>query len=173
LKITSHAAQDFEIWSKAMQEFSQFSDWFSESGQRVMKQAVEESRRREHNFITPEHIFIVIAEVERPFFNEVMESLNVDPQVVINELDSKLAVPKQYTGKRIKLTDSTRELLTAGLRQARKGGRLTIEAYDLFQALFDDRNDRTSVRILRKFSAEPEIVLEKIASMRDRKKDQN
>jgi ATP-dependent Clp protease ATP-binding subunit ClpC len=146
-----------------MYDFGDFSDRFSESGQRVMKRAIEESRRRDHNFISPEHIFIAISEVERPFFNEVMQSLNVDPQAISNELDSKLAVPKQYTGKRVKLADSTRELLTAGLRRARQSGRHTIDASDLFQALFDDRNS-TSVGILRKFGAEPEVVVEKIAT---------
>ncbi|MEW6734065.1 MAG: ATP-dependent Clp protease ATP-binding subunit [Acidobacteriota bacterium] len=146
-----------------MYDFGDFSDRFSESGQRVMKRAIEESRRRDHNFIAPEHIFIAISEVERAFFNEVMQSLNVDPQAVNNEIDSKLAVPKQYTGKRVKLSDSTRELLTGGLRRARQSGRHTIDAADLFQALFDDRNS-TPVGILRKFGAEPEVVVEKIAT---------
>lgn len=146
-----------------MYDFGDFSDRFSDSGQRVMKRAIEESRRRDHNFIAPEHIFVSISEIERPFFNEVMQSLNVDPQAVMNELDSRLAVSKQYTGKRVKLSDSTRELLTAGLRRARQAGRNTIDAVDLFQALFDDRNS-TPVGILRKFGAEPESVVEKIAT---------
>src|SRR5262249_43286409 len=146
-----------------MYDFGDFSDRFSDSGQRVMKRAIEESRRRDHNFIAPEHIFVALTDVERPFFNEVMQSLNVDPQAVVNEIDTKLAVPKQYTGKRVKLADSTRELLTAGLRRARQNGRHTIEASDLFQALFDDRNG-ASVGILRKFGAEPEVVVEKISS---------
>lgn len=146
-----------------MYDFGDFSDRFSESGQRVMKRAIEESRRRDHNFIAPEHIFASILDVERSFFNEVMQSLNVDPQAIINELDSKLAVPKQYTGKRVKLADSTRELLTSGLRRARQAGRHTIDSTDLFQALFDDRTS-TPVSILRKFGAEPEVVVEKIAT---------
>lgn len=146
-----------------MYDFGDFSDRFSDSGQRVMKRAIEESRRRDHNFIAPEHIFASILDIERMFFNEVMQSLNVDPQAVINELESKLTLPKQYTGKRVKLSDATRELLTAGLRRARQAGRNTIEATDLFQALFEDRNS-TPVGILRKFGAEPELVVEKIST---------
>jgi ATP-dependent Clp protease ATP-binding subunit ClpA len=146
-----------------MYDFGDFSDRFSESGQKVMKRAIEESRRRDHNFIAPEHIFASILDLERNFFNEVMQSLNVDPQAVVNELDSRLAIPKQYAGKRVKLADSTRDLLTAGLRRARQSGRHTIDSTDLFQALFEDRSS-TPVGILRKFGAEPELVVEKIAT---------
>ena len=110
----------FLIKGNIMYDFGDFSDRFSDSGQRVMKRAIEESRRRDHNFIAPEHIFASILDIERMFFNEVMQSLNVDPQAVINELESKLTLPKQYTGKRVKLSDATRELLTAGLRRARQ-----------------------------------------------------
>ena len=146
-----------------MYDFGDFSDRFSESGQKVMKRAIEESRRRDHNFIAPEHIFASILDLERNFFNEVMQSLNIDPQAVVNELDTRLAIPKQYAGKRVKLADSTRDLLTAGLRRARQSGRHTIDATDLFQALFEDRGS-TPVTILRKFGAEPELVVEKIAT---------
>lgn len=146
-----------------MYDFGDFSDRFSESGQRVMKRAIEESRRRDHNFIAPEHIFASILDVERNFFNEVMQSLNIDPQAVVNELDTRLAVPKQYAGKRVKLADSTRDLLTAGLKRAKQSGRHTIDAVDLFQALFEDRAS-TPVVILRKFGAEPELVVEKITT---------
>jgi ATP-dependent Clp protease ATP-binding subunit ClpC len=146
-----------------MYEFGDFSDRFSETGQRVMKRAIEESRRREHNFIAPEHIFASILEVERPLFNEVMQSLNVDPQAVVNELETKLAVQKQYTGKRIKLAESTRELLTASLRRARHAGRSTIDSIDLFHVMFEDKSS-APVTILRKFGAEPETVVEKITS---------
>lgn len=156
-----------------MYDFGDFSDRFSESGQRVMKRAIEESRRREHNFIAPEHIFASILDVERSFFNEIMQSLNVDPQAVINELDTRLAIPKQYAGKRVKLADSTRDLLTAGLRRARQSGRHTIDAIDLFQALFEDRTS-TPVTILRKFGAEPDLVVEKIATrMRNREEKED
>lgn len=146
-----------------MYDFGDFSERFSESGQRVMKRAIEESRRRDHNFISPEHIFVAISEVERPLFNEVMQSLNLDPQAVINEVDMRLAAPKQYTGKRVKLSEATRELLTMGLRKARQSGRQTIDATDLFQSIFEDRNSEP-VLILRKFGADPEMVVDKITT---------
>ncbi len=146
-----------------MYDFGDFSERFSESGQRVMKRAIEESRRRDHNFISPEHIFVAISEVERSFFNEVMQSLNLDPQAVIKEVDTRLAVPKQYTGKRVKLSEATRELLTLGLRKARQSGRQTIDATDLFQSIFEDHNSEP-VLILRKFGADPEMVVDKIST---------
>lgn len=148
---------------KAMYDFGDFSDRFSETGQKVMKRAIEESRRRDHNFIAPEHIFVAIAEIERTFFNEVMQSLNIDPQAVVNEVDSMLSFPKQYNTKRVKLSEETRELLTAGLKRARQAGRQTIDSTDLFQSLFDNKSG-SSVGVLKKFGAEPEVIAEKIAT---------
>ncbi|MCS6884446.1 MAG: ATP-dependent Clp protease ATP-binding subunit [Acidobacteriota bacterium] len=146
-----------------MYEFGDFAERFSESGQRVMRRAIEESRKRDHNFISPEHIFVAISEVEKAFFNEVMQSLNLDPQAILKEIEMKLSVPKQYTGKRIKLSEATRELLTQGLRKARQAGRQTIDATDLFQSIFEDKNSEP-VMVLRKFGADPDMVLAKIAT---------
>ena len=73
-----------------MIDFEQFQDKFSDSGQRVMKRAYDESRRRDHNQVAPEHVFVALAELERNFFNELMQSLNVDPQAVSSSLESRL-----------------------------------------------------------------------------------
>ncbi|MBX7220632.1 MAG: ATP-dependent Clp protease ATP-binding subunit [Blastocatellia bacterium] len=146
-----------------MMDLGDFAERFSDSGQRVMKRAFEESKRRDHNFIAPEHIFVALTEVERPLFNDVMQSLNLDPQAILNEFDGRLTLQRQFVGRRMRLDESTRMLLNKAMKRARTGGRQTIDALDLFASMFED-SESVSVGIFRKFGAEPSEVLDKILS---------
>lgn len=145
-----------------MIDFEQFQDKFSDSGQRVMKRAYDESRRRDHNQVAPEHVFVALAELERNFFNELMQSLNVDPQAVSTSLESRLTA-REYLGRGLKMSDSLRQLLKHALDRSRTRGRRTIDSTDLFFALFQDRGG-SPVDILRKLGAEPDMVSEKIST---------
>src|SRR5258706_6868553 len=110
-----------------------YTDKIAESGRRLIRKAHEEARARDHNQLAPEHLFISIAEVERPFFNEVMQSLNLDPQVVIQALETKLD-QRDYLGRGMKISEPMRTLLSNALKHSREQGRRLIEATDLFYA---------------------------------------
>src|SRR5688572_18185916 len=126
-----------------------------------MKRAYEESRRRDHNQLAPEHVFVALSDLERNFFNELMQSLNVDPQTVASSLEQRLTA-REYLGRGMRMSDQLRILLKNALDRARQRGRRTIDATDIFFALFQDRNS-APVDILRRLGAEPEIVQEKIS----------
>ncbi len=145
-----------------MIDFEQFQDKFSESGQRVMKRAYDESRRRDHNQVAPEHVFLALADLERNFFNELMQSLNVDPQAVASSLENKLTA-REYLGRGMRMSDGLRVLLKNSLDRARQRGRRSIDSTDIFYALFQDRAS-SPVEILRRLGAEPDIVVEKITN---------
>src|SRR3954471_13235679 len=145
-----------------MIDFEQFQDKFSESGQRVMKRAYDESRRRDHNQVAPEHVFIALADLERNFFNELMQSLNVDPQAVASSLENKLTA-REYLGRGMRMSDGLRMLLKNALDRARQRGKRSIDATDLFYALFQDRGS-SPVEILRRLGAEPDVVVDKITT---------
>jgi ATP-dependent Clp protease ATP-binding subunit ClpC len=145
-----------------MIDFEQFQDKFSESGQRVMKRAYDESRRRDHNQVAPEHVFIALADLERNFFNELMQSLNVDPQAVASSLENRLTA-REYLGRGMRMSDGLRMLLKNALDRARQRNRRSIDSTDLFYALFQDRGS-SPVEILRRLGAEPDIVVEKIST---------
>jgi ATP-dependent Clp protease ATP-binding subunit ClpA len=144
-----------------MIDFGDFADRFSESGQRVMRRAYEESKNREHNFLAPEHIFLALTEVERPLINEIMQSLNLDPQAIRNALDGRLSVQRQFVGKRMRLHEATRDLLNKAMRRARQHGRQTIDSTDLLVSLFQDE-DGVTASLLRQFGADPQEVLERV-----------
>ncbi len=146
-----------------MIDFGDFADRFSESGQRVMRRAYEESKTREHNFLAPEHIFLALTEVERPLVNEIMQSLNLDPQAIRNALDGRLSVQRQFVGKRMKLHDATRDILNKAMRRARQSGRQAIDSTDLLISLFQDE-DGVTASVLRQFGADPQDVVERVGS---------
>ena len=114
-----------------------YTDKIAESGRRLIRKAYEEARGRDHNQLAPEHVLVAIAEVERPFFNEVMQSLNLDPQVVLQALETKLG-QRDYLGRGMKMAESLRTLLSNALKHSHEHGRRLIESTDLFVALFKD-----------------------------------
>ena len=139
-----------------------YTDKIAESGRRLIRKAYEEARSRDHNQLAPEHLFLSIAEVERPFFNEVMQSLNLDPQVVIQSLETKLD-QRDYLGRGMKISEPLRTLLSNALKHSREQGRRLIEATDLFYALFGDTHSYP-VELLRRLGADREMVMQKIAT---------
>lgn len=139
-----------------------YTDKIAESGRRLIRKAYEEARGRDHNQLAPEHLFVSIAEVERPFFNEVMQSLNLDPQVVLQALETKLD-QRDYLGRGMKISEPLRTLLSNALKHSREQGRRLIESTDLFYALFTDTHSYP-VELLRRLGADREMVMQKIAT---------
>jgi len=144
-----------------MADLAEFQKRFSESGNRVLNRAVEESRRRDHNFIGPEHIFSALAEIERPLFNEVMQSLNIDPQTVLQAVDAQLGVSKQFVGTRLKVLDETKNIFNVAWARAKQRRRETIDSIDLFVAMFQDKNNYP-IELMAKLGAPADVVLERI-----------
>jgi len=138
------------------------TDKFSESGQKVIVRAIEESRSRDHNFLAVEHIFTALGAVEGGLFSETMQSIGVDPQSVTQMLEQELAKSRQYVGKKMYIADTTRELFNRALKRARQHGRQTIESFDLFVTLFADQAG-SPADILRQLGADPARAMETIA----------
>src|SRR5262245_20919865 len=139
-----------------------YTDKIAESGRRLIRKAYDEAKSRDHNQLAPEHLFLSITEVERHFFNEVMQSLNLDPQAVVQALENKLD-QRDYLGRGMKMSESLRALLSNSLKHSREQGRRLIEASDLFYALFVDTHGYP-VELLRRMGSDREMVMQKIAT---------
>src|SRR5437016_4168651 len=137
-----------------------YTDKIADSGRKLIRKAYVEARSRDHNQLAPEHVLLSIAEVERQFFNEVMQSLNLDPQVLLQSLETKLG-QRDYLGRGMKISEAMRTLLQNSLKQAHERGRLLIESHDLFVALFKDVHSYP-VELLRPLGADREMVMQKI-----------
>ncbi|MFL6275290.1 MAG: AAA family ATPase [Blastocatellia bacterium] len=137
-----------------------YTDKIADSGRKIIRKAYDEARSRDHNQLAPEHVLLSIAETERQFFNEVMQSLNLDPQVLLQSLDTKLS-QRDYLGRGMKISEAMRTLLQNALKQAHERGRRLIESHDLFVALFKDVHSYP-VELLRRLGSDRELVMQKI-----------
>ncbi|HYE71681.1 MAG TPA: Clp protease N-terminal domain-containing protein, partial [Blastocatellia bacterium] len=156
------AAEAALLGENTVLDLGPLTDKFSESGQKVIYRAIEESRRREHNFLSVEHIFTALGEVEGNLFTDAMQAIGVDPAQVKQILEGELAKSRQYVGKKMYIADQTRELFNRALKRARQHGRQTIDAIDLFVTLFSDTTG-VPAEILRRLGVDPTFAVDKIA----------
>ena len=151
------------LWSgvEAVFDLGPMTDKFSESGQKVIYRAIEVSKGRDHNFLSVEHIFTALSEIESSLYQESMLSIGVDSKAVAHLLEQELAKSRQYVGKKMYIADTTRELFNRALKRARQNSRQQIESYDLFVSLFSDPNG-IPAEILRRLGVDPLLATENI-----------
>src|SRR3954471_1698163 len=145
-----------------MADLEAYKDRFSESGQRVFQNAVNESRRRDQNYISVEHIIAALSKEEPDLFNSTMRSLALDPLMVAGAIERRLDAARQHVGKGIRIAPDVTDLFKRATERARLHGRKTIEATDIFDVLSND--DGLFVEVLRGLGANPDTVVETVRS---------
>ena len=63
-----------------MADIDAYKDKFSESGRRVLDSALDESKKRDQNYVAIEHILHAVANEEDELFTSTMRDLAVDPR---------------------------------------------------------------------------------------------
>ena len=121
-----------------MADIDAYKDKFSESGRRVLEVALDESRRRDQNYVTIEHILHALTNEEAELFNSTMRDLAVDPRSVKLLIEKRLEAGRQHTGSGYKIAPETTDLFKRSMDRARSQGRRVIEASDLFYVLSND-----------------------------------
>ena len=144
-----------------MFDLGPMTDKFSETGQKVIYRAIEVSKSRDHNFLSVEHVFTALSDIEGGLFGETMQSVGIDPRAVSHLLEQELAKSRQYVGKKMYIADTTRDLFNRALKRARSQGRQQIESYDLLATLFTDQNG-IPADILRRLGVDPLFATEAI-----------
>ncbi|MDT5061931.1 MAG: ATP-dependent Clp protease ATP-binding subunit ClpC [Acidobacteriota bacterium] len=146
-----------------MIDLGAYKDKFSDSGQRILEGALNESRRRDQNYVAVEHILKALADEEADLFNATMRDLAVDPHSVRGMIEKRLEMSRQHVGKGFRIAPDTTDLFKRSMERARAQGRKTIEATDIFTALSQDERG-LFVEVLRGFGATPEAVVENVRS---------
>ncbi len=121
-----------------MADIDAYKDKFSESGQRVLEVALDESRKRDQNYVATEHILHALANEEAELFNATMRDLAVDPRSVKLLIEKRLEAGRQHTGKGFRIAPETTELFKKAMDRARSQGRRVIEGSDIFYVLSND-----------------------------------
>ncbi len=138
-----------------------------ETAQRIIDRSIEEARRREHALLTNEHIFLAFAQVEWDMFAEVMRDIELNPHTILQAIEEHLHMMPSFAGRELRVSPATKLVFKLALHHASRAGRQTIEAADLFSAVFEETQG-VPVSILRRHGVEPEVLVTRLnARMRD------
>ncbi|HVH57647.1 MAG TPA: ATP-dependent Clp protease ATP-binding subunit, partial [Vicinamibacterales bacterium] len=150
-----------------MEDFDIPQNKLAESAERVVDRAVDEARRREHALLTNEHVCLAFAQVEWDMFGQVMRDLELNPHEILQALEEHLRLLPSVAGREVRVAPSTKLLFKLALLHASRSGRHSIEATDLFSAIFEETQG-IPVSIIRRHGIEPETLVSRLATrMRD------
>ena len=118
-----------------MADMDAYKDKFSESGWRVLENALNEARLRENQYISPEHIIYALIKEEPDLFNEAMLILAVDSQNIRIAVEKRLENSRRHTGENFRIAPETTDIFKYSMDKARSENRRLIEASDMCFAL--------------------------------------
>jgi len=121
-----------------MADIDAYKDKFSESGRRVLETALGESKKREQNYVSIEHILHAVAFEEEDLFSSTMRDLAVDPRSVKMLIEKRLDGGRQHSGTGFRIAPETTELFKRAMDRARSQGRRVIDGSDIFYVLSND-----------------------------------
>jgi ATP-dependent Clp protease ATP-binding subunit ClpA len=155
-----------------MVDLGTYKDRFAESGQRIFEFAMQESKRRDQNYIAVEHILHAFITEEAELFNSAMRDLSQDPFHIKMQIERRLDNNRfQHVGKGLRIAPETIDLFKRAMERSRAQGRKTIESTDLFMALAQDGGLLSGV--LRTLGADSEVLVENVrARVRLREQDE-
>jgi ATP-dependent Clp protease ATP-binding subunit ClpA len=100
-------------------------------------------------------------------FGQVMRDVNLNPHEILQALEEHLRLLPAVPGRELRVAPSTKLLFKLALLHASRLGRHSIEATDLFSAIFEETQG-IPVSIIRRHGIEPEALVSRLATrMRD------
>jgi ATP-dependent Clp protease ATP-binding subunit ClpC len=121
-----------------MTDLDAYKDKFSDSGRRVLEQAMTESRNRDQNYVSIEHVLFALVNEETKLFETMMRDLSVDSNTVKVLIEKRLEHSRAHVGKGFRIAPETTELFKKSMDRARSQGRRIIDASDIFYVLSTD-----------------------------------
>lgn len=143
-------------------DFGDYNDKLSKSGREVLALAIEESRRRDQNYLAAEHLFLALVKIERKLFEDMVRDMRLSSEDIIKDISQHLDLSKQYVGKGLKITFSLKSIFRLAWINTFQGGRSKIESFDLLCAIFQEGNN-IPVEVFRLYGVEPEHVVRRIS----------
>ncbi|MBE7515251.1 MAG: ATP-dependent Clp protease ATP-binding subunit [Chloracidobacterium sp.] len=121
-----------------MADIDAYKDKFSDSGRRVLETALGESKKRDQNYVSIEHVLHALAFEEDDLFSATMRDLSVDPRSVKMLIEKRLENGRQHSGTGFRIAPETTELFKRAMDRARSQSRRVIDGSDIFYVLSND-----------------------------------
>lgn len=132
-----------------MAELGVYEQRLTESGLRVFERAVEESRRRDQNYVSFGHILKQLADENPDAFADAISESKSKLLLTDELLEKIVAGSADWRGKGVRISPQVILLLQRAMRITRASGREKIEAADLFSALAQSLKTGKSLVFLR------------------------
>src|SRR3989337_943651 len=145
-----------------MTELDEIRERLAQAARKVLDAAIEESKNRQHYYLGVEHLFLAFSKVEKDFFREIMEDLNLDVDHVLNFLNEHLNISRQYIGFGLKIPPATKNVCKLAREEAQRWGRDELDSTDLFIAIFQESHSLPA-KVFRSFGLDPDYVMRRIA----------
>ncbi|MEP6922947.1 MAG: ATP-dependent Clp protease ATP-binding subunit [Pyrinomonadaceae bacterium] len=146
-----------------MTDLGAYKDKFSENGKRILDSALEDSKRRDQNYVAVEHILHALTNEEAELFNGTMRDLSVDPRSVKLMIERRIENVRAHQGKGYRIAPEATELFKRSMDRARAQGRKTIDATDMFFVLSSDERSILN-DVLRNLGVPSEEVAQQVRS---------
>jgi ATP-dependent Clp protease ATP-binding subunit ClpA len=137
------------------------------NARRIIDRSLEDARRRDHAWLTTEHLFLAFAQVEWDTFSALMHDVGLNPQGVLQAVEEHLQRLAAEPGEPLRLSPTTKFALKIALHHASRAGRQTIDGPDLLSAVLEEAQG-VPAAILRRHGVEPDLAVSRLsARMRD------
>jgi ATP-dependent Clp protease ATP-binding subunit ClpC len=144
----------------------------AEGAQRIIERAIDDARRREHAFLTNEHLLIAVAQANWDLFARVLGGLSADPRDVTQEAEVQLnRLPRRATGE-LAVSPAAKLVLKLAYHRATRAGRQALDTSDLFAALFEDSHGPAVAALRRAGIDADDAVVRVSACLRDIERDE-
>src|SRR5437763_619938 len=98
---------------------------------------------------------------------EGMRNIELNPHTILQAIEEHLHMMPSFAGRELRVSPATKLVFKLALHHASRAGRQTIEAPDLFSAVFEETQG-VPVSILRRRGVEPDVLVSRLtARMRD------
>jgi|GEM_PF-7030387 len=149
-----------------MTDLALYKEKFSESGVKILDFALEESKKRQQNYINVAHILYALFNVESTLLDSMLQRLSIEPKPIRELLERHLELTRKHKGKGFRVSPLVADLFKRSIDRARTQGRRTIDSIDILITLAQDENSLL-IEILSEYDVEPEeAALAVLASKR-------
>lgn len=147
-----------------MEDLDIDSTKLAEGAVRLLDRAEDEARRRHHDLLSSEHLFVAFARVEWALYARVIRDVSINPDDLLRAVDSLIVTKPDAPRQAVKVPPPTQAMLRLAVSEAARQGREVAEAYDVFAALFEDRRGGPTLMVQR-FGADPGAVVARLLTV--------
>ncbi len=130
----------------------------SESAFRLLDRAEREAKKRKHNELDNTHLFLAFAQTDLELFDGIMKTLGLKSETLIENVREHLSELGHSSNPVISLSYTTDLTFKLAAASATRGGHSSsIEAVDIFKAIFEEGNGVVN-RVIKSLKINPDDV---------------